>query len=342
MKRVLTITAIVTLILTGCSKDPISNFAYTPANPLAGEEVFFENLSVDAEAFEWRFGDGTATSEISPSHIFTDGGTYTVELSALGHRRGIDISTATITVKALDPTADFSIYTDLPDANGDPVPYETDVVFVGEYVEFFNTSVEALTYNWEFGDGYESELESPVYSYDDPGTYTVTLIAYGTNNNVDTYSKTIQVVEGINSVLRITVLEYYELFPVDGASVILFDTYSDWETHDIDFSVADEVFTSPLGKCVIQGLNYQTYFVDVFGKYHDNWQIGTEDIGFVETQALEPGYIHDFIAYVDYYPDGKKMTLTRIGRKKLADEQISSKKASEMRTVKDNKFSKAR
>jgi hypothetical protein len=132
---------------------------------------------------------------------------------------------------------------------------------------------------------------------------------------VNSYSKIIEVVEGINSALRITVLEYYDEYAVEDASVILYESLSDWEN---EINPTEEVFTTPLGKCVFEGLNYQRYYVDVWEADHDNYNLAAEDVTFIETQPLEPGYIHDFIAYVDYYEPGKKAVLTRIGKKKLA------------------------
>lgn len=339
MKKIITISAVLVLILTGCASDPIANFAVSPANAYTGEDVYFENLSMDAESFEWNFGDGTISSVYNPVHRYKSGGTFTVQLKAFGRKGGMDVAQSTVTIISVQPVADFTVYTDLPGDNGTTVAYETDVVFVGEQVEFFNTSADAAEYLWEFGDGYTSEAESPVYSYDDPGTYTITLTAYGTGDEIDSYSKTIVVAEGINSALRITVLEYYDEYPVDGASVLLFESLADWED---EFNPSEEVFTTPLGKCVFEGLNYQRYYVDVWEQDHDNYTLAAEDVAFIETQPLEPGYIHDFIAYVDYYEPGKKAVLTRIGKKKLAAENVSMKKSTELRSPKENKFSKTR
>lgn len=46
-------------------------------------------------------------------------------------------------------------------------------------VYFVNMSSQAASYWWEFGDGMGSADEHPVYAYAAPGTYTVTLAAYG-------------------------------------------------------------------------------------------------------------------------------------------------------------------
>lgn len=339
MKRIITISAVLTLlVLTGCDREPIANFAYTPANPNTGQLVIFENLSLDAASYEWDFGDGNSSNAYSPSHSYMSGGTFTVRLKAFGRRGGISEATAVINVISVQPSAEFEIYTDLPGDEG-PVVFETDIVFVGEQVEFFNTTNNGIAYLWEFGDGYTTELASPVYSYDEPGTYTVTLNAFGQGGASDQVSKTLYVVEGINSVLRITVLEYWDGYPVEGASVLLFGSVSDWET---ETDPSEEVFTTSLGKCVFEGLNDQVYYVDVWEENHDNYTLAADDIGFIETQILEPGYIHDFIAYVDYYEPEKKMALTRIGKKELARKNVSVKKSSEFRKIKENKFSSER
>lgn len=338
MKKIITISAVLVLILTGCASDPIANFAVSPATAYTGEGVYFENLSLDAESFEWNFGDGTISSAYNPVHRYQSGGTYTVQLKAFGKSGGMDIAQTSITIISVQPVANFTVYTDLPGEDG-PVAYETDIVFVGEQVEFFNTSDDGVDYLWDFGDGYTSESASPVYSYDDPGTYTISLTAYGTGDEVDSYSKTIVVADGLNSALRITVLEYFEEYAVDGASVLLFESLADWEE---EINPSEEVFTSLLGKCVFEGLNYQRYYVDVWEQDHDNYTLASEDVAFIETQPLEPGYIHDFIAYVDYYEPGKKAVMTRIGKKKLAAENVSMKKSSELRSAKENKFSKTR
>lgn len=48
----------------------------------------------------------------------------------------------------------------------------------GETITFINTSAEALTYLWEFGDGITSTEESPSHIYSTKGTYKATLTAY--------------------------------------------------------------------------------------------------------------------------------------------------------------------
>lgn len=336
MKRLIIISAVLALIMTGCYTDPVADFIYSPANPEVGEKVYFENLSYDAHSFQWEFDDGTGSSSFNPVNVFDEPGTYTVTLKAFNDYSGFDIAYASITVVAVEPYADFYITTDLPGENGfDAI--ETDVVFVGEEVTFNNISEDAESVLWEFGDDATSTIISPTYSYTDPGTYTVSLHAYGPGGMINTYSKTIEVYDGINSTVRITVLEYYDEYPVEGASVLLFPSIIDWEEN---VNSSYEVFTSALGKCVFEGMAEQMYYVDVWEKDHDNYTLAAESVDWIETQYLEAGYIHDFIAYVDYYTPDKKAVFSRVGKKKLHMEEASARKSATQRADKENKFSK--
>ncbi|MFC2129605.1 PKD domain-containing protein [Bacteroidota bacterium] len=339
MKRLIIIFAAVAVVMTSCYEDPYADFKYSPKDPVAGEDIYFENMSYDAESFQWEFGDGYGSPAYDPIHSFASAGTYTVTLKAFGGNSGFDVAYATINVTSVDPYADFYITTDLPFASGTEA-IETDMIFVGEQVTFNNTSIDAASVLWEFGDDYTSTEDSPSYSYDTPGTYTVTLHAYGFGDEISSYPKTIEVVEGINSTIRITVLEVEEDYPVENASVLLYPTLQDW----IDTSNAtDEAFTTALGKCIFEGMNEQRYYVDVYEDWHDNYTLYDDyGVDYIETQILEPGYIHDFFAYVTYYGGDKKMVLKRMSKKEILNDKTNNKKAAASLKMKENRFSKER
>jgi gliding motility-associated-like protein len=63
----------------------------------------------------------------------------------------------------------------------------------GRPIEFTNTSVNAMTYAWSFGDGTTSQADGPLHSYANPGSYTIELIAYGAGGCTDT----LQVASGV-------------------------------------------------------------------------------------------------------------------------------------------------
>ena len=62
---------------------PIANFSVTGDNVYAPATVTFTNLSLNADTYQWTFGDGTAEStEKNPSHYYADHGSFTVTLIA--------------------------------------------------------------------------------------------------------------------------------------------------------------------------------------------------------------------------------------------------------------------
>ena len=63
---------------------------------------------------------------------------------------------------------------------------DTNSCLVPSIIQFQNNSFSALQYIWQFGDGGTSNDEHPVHTYQNAGTYTVTLIAIGCNGQRDT------------------------------------------------------------------------------------------------------------------------------------------------------------
>ena len=78
------------IVVSSCSKDDDEPDA--PAAPLATFQfevdeltATFTNYSSNATSYAWDFGDNAGTStEMNPTYTYTDGGTYTVTLTATG------------------------------------------------------------------------------------------------------------------------------------------------------------------------------------------------------------------------------------------------------------------
>ena len=65
-------------------KIPTAGFVANPDNTtIINPEVFFDNTSLYATSYQWDFGDGGTDTALSPNHVYSDTGTYIVQLIAL-------------------------------------------------------------------------------------------------------------------------------------------------------------------------------------------------------------------------------------------------------------------
>jgi PKD domain/Secretion system C-terminal sorting domain len=63
---------------------------------------------------------------------------------------------------------------------------------VGNTFSFTDTTTNPKSWSWTFGDGINSNLKNPIYTYSTPGTYTVTLVVNGPCKR-DTITKVVQI-----------------------------------------------------------------------------------------------------------------------------------------------------
>lgn len=188
---------------------------------------------------------------------------------------------------------------------------------VGEEVWFTNESENVTDFEWDFGDGYISHEENPIHKYTSTGLFDVILKVWSGSGLSDEASLTLDV--KIPTLLEIEVLEFYDKYPVEGASVILYPTLADWENETKSVS---EGFTDSEGKTVFADIKNIAYYIDVWEENHDNYTLKDEDVGFIRTSEIIPNKINRFIAYVDYVEHSKgearrdvSMVLRKIERK---------------------------
>ena len=168
-------------------------------------------------------------------------------------------------------------------------------VLVGDNVVFTNDSYNAVEYIWDFGDGTSSNAVNPIHVYNSSGTFQVVLTAITKRGNSDKAYQTINVI--IPTTLEVEVLEYYDEYPVNNASVILYPTLKDW---DAETNMLSEGFTNSSGKVVFTDVDEYVYYVDVWEAHHNNYTLRDEDVAFIRTQQLNPNEINRFVAWVDY------------------------------------------
>lgn len=186
---------------------------------------------------------------------------------------------------------------------------------VGQEVYFTNQSENAVNYEWDFGDGTVSNEANPVHVFTGTGTYNVTLTAISKSGVSDKATLTITIM--VPTLLVIEVREYYQQYTVAGASVFLYPDLASWDSQKNDVA---EGFTNADGVVVFSDLEQQQYFVDVWEKDHNNYQLRNEDVGFITTDVILPHKITFFTAWVDYVgtgkgQSGKSLVITGLERK---------------------------
>ena len=143
---------------------PTADFSGTPTSGTVPLEVTFTDLSTDSvDTWLWEFGDEGISTAQSPVYTYYQAGTYTVSLTASGPG-GSNTMTKTdyIVVSPEPPVADFS---GTPTAGNAPLQVT--------FTDLSSGTVDSWL--WDFGNGDTSSLQSPVYTYNSTGTYTVSL-----------------------------------------------------------------------------------------------------------------------------------------------------------------------
>lgn len=136
---------------------PVANFN-TNVNSCQGS-VFFTNTSLNnPTTYDWDFGDGNTSSLPNPTNIYTDAGTYTVELT-VSNLFGTNSVKKTVTVNPLNFTMGYLNSSLLMYA---PITFTTD----------FNG---AQSYLWNFGNNNTASTKFVQHTYMALGTYSVTL-----------------------------------------------------------------------------------------------------------------------------------------------------------------------
>ncbi|NLZ31289.1 MAG: PKD domain-containing protein, partial [Methanomicrobiales archaeon] len=131
---------------------------------------FSDGSKGDPESWSWTFGDGGASNEQNPIHVYQKPGRYTVSLSVAGDA-GKDTATRNGYITVLEPlTANFTT-----NVTGGPAPLA---------VRFLDASSgEPTSWLWDFGDKTTSNEQNPVHTYTTAGNYTVNLTVGGAAGN---------------------------------------------------------------------------------------------------------------------------------------------------------------
>jgi gliding motility-associated-like protein len=148
----------------------------TPGVGCVPYEAFFENTSLAGQTFFWDFGDGSTSTDVNPTHLYPNTGTYVVKLVAVDPSTCNLIDSTTTTIVVSDrPTANFTV---------GPVPPE-----VNKPTVFFNGSIGGVRYKYLFGDGdstIKTNMDTVHHQYNATGTYEACLVTFNAAGCTDT------------------------------------------------------------------------------------------------------------------------------------------------------------
>ncbi len=151
---------------------PVPEFNVTPDELQMPESTITltNNTKGDNWDYKWSFGDDSYSEAKHPGqHMYGVSGDYDIWLKASGANCSDSLLQSIIIYPTL-PAIDYG-----PNSEGCP-PLE---------VQFYNNSVDAYTYFWDFGDGNVSSEKEPKHTYYTTGTYKVKLLAEGPGGIVE-------------------------------------------------------------------------------------------------------------------------------------------------------------
>jgi gliding motility-associated-like protein len=170
----------------GCSSDvpsaqyvsvngPKASFYPSGTDVHLNTTVYFYNNTQDYgntnTAYYWDFGDGNTSTDPYPYHTYTTPGTYTVTMSATNPAVPCSSTATPVTIIVRNFNSHFQYSSGYVAGNCPPL-----------LVSFTNTSYNAVSVAWDFGDGNTAgNVYNPSHVYEKPGTYIVTLTVYTYN-----------------------------------------------------------------------------------------------------------------------------------------------------------------
>lgn len=121
----------------------------------AGKTIsFFDTSSANGYQYNWTFGDGSSGSGKTPTHRYSNDGTYYVCL-------------------AMTDSCRTKVYCDSIQVCNDTLVANFGSNISGMNVSFTDSSSNADSVSWDFGDGTTSTALNPSHAYTTPGYYVV-------------------------------------------------------------------------------------------------------------------------------------------------------------------------
>jgi gliding motility-associated-like protein len=199
------------------------------------QEITFNNTTANSSNCVWNFeGFGTQNNCGSVTQDYTSDGIFDVSLTVT------DLNGCVNTLLNSDMITIFP----QPDAAFDATP--TELLTYNPFVTTDNNSTNAVSYSWDFGDGFTSNAFNPTHTYpDEAGVYEIAL--YAVNGIcIDSAFRTVEVKEELtwfipntftpdgDEVNNVFLPIFNDAFDKQSYTMLIFDRWGEviFETHD--------------------------------------------------------------------------------------------------------------
>jgi len=219
----------------------------------------FRDLSITSQDtisnWSWDFGDGNYSTLKNPGHCYANPGTYSVKL-IVGNGTSSDTLLKTNFVNAYSfPVAFFAALTSASDPT----------------VTFTDQSVDAVSWNWDFGDGQSSVVQDPGHTYGDSGTYCPVLYVSSAHGCADTVQECIKINALTTGVVMPSVESQFSVFPnpsEDGTFKISCTTSGERiiSVYNVTGGIVQTIKTNEQSETIkLTGIQPGIYFVRISG-----------------------------------------------------------------------------
>lgn len=153
---------------------PNADFSSTNPTNCSPALVSFTDLSSNAVSWLWDFGDGSTSINQHPGHVYNIPGLYTISLVITNIFGCSDTLVKPNYILVPGSLAMFSA--------------STIQACAKTTVQFTDLSVNATSWDWNFGDGNTSIQKNPDNIYQNAGQYTVSLVVHDANGCSSNYT----------------------------------------------------------------------------------------------------------------------------------------------------------
>ncbi len=164
--RALMVTGGLLLMLLWLTSEPTIRATVSPIQVNLGQPIFFADSTPGAELHRWEFGNGAMLRKPTGQYTYRQAGSYLIRLT-------VDDEYQKTFRVAVRPGPPVNLRDSVVQLNG-PVG---DYHYQNEKLTFVATGGKAQSFAWRFGESgrIDSRDQTAIYSYAQPGRYTVVL-----------------------------------------------------------------------------------------------------------------------------------------------------------------------